>query len=278
MKILFSPSEGKTIPHKTTPQNGKIPQNATNCIQHRLDSINSTPTSQTSFQAALYEGLFLEHSAIKDAIKAYAAFLQSASEGEISALFGSKHIDLDELNIAQNLLNAPNIESIRLYNGVGYKALDFASLDSKAQKYLYNHLYIFSNLFGVVRADWALPYYNVHQGKGRGAFELKALYRALKPALDVFFAHSDVLDLRAEAYIKAYMPKSCAHYTQVNFLKNGKKVSHYAKYYRGLYARAVAQNHITSTKMLIDFTPAFLSLKNVTHAQNTTILTYEARH
>lgn len=133
IKILFSPSEGKNKPQNMT----KTLHNASSCI---LDS---------------------------QAVREYMVFLQTASEKEIASLFGSKILDMHDLALSQNLLASPRVEAIRLYSGVGYKALDFETLDSKARDYLYKNLYIFSNLFGAVRADEPLPYYNLHQGKGR---------------------------------------------------------------------------------------------------------------
>lgn len=246
MKILFSPSEGKIIP------NGDL----------RVFDLESLESNGVSL-------------AVKEAVEEYIAFLQSGAESEIATLFGTKKLDLDELALAQNCLNAPCVEAVRLYNGVGYKALDFESLDSQAKSYVREHLYIFSNLFGMLRADTPLPYYNLHQGKGKGTFALKALYKNLKPSIDEILENSEVLDLRAEAYLKVYQVEKCKHYTQVMFLKNGKRVSHYAKHYRGIYARVVAQKGLDSTKELEHLEIAGLVLSEVKHGKNATILTYE---
>ena len=242
MKIFFAPSESKNIPH-----------NSPYCLNSYIaDTLHS------------------------NALNAYLQFLQKASESEIMAVFGSKSLDLQDLALCQNLLQAPTLEAIRLYSGVAYKALDFESLESAAQEYIRENLYIFSNLFGMVRADEPLAYYNLHQGKGREVFALKTLYEGLKPALDIFFQDCEVLDLRAEAYIKVYPLKHCKISAQVVFLKNGKKVSHYAKFYRGLYARAIAQQGISSIEQLAGLKLDSLKLLSTQHSQNATILTYEA--
>lgn len=246
IKILFSPSEGKIIP-----------------------SDNPQVSALQVFQV---KNVSL---AVQEALKEYVTFLQSGTEGEIATLFGTKSLDLDELTLAQNCLNSPCVEAVRLYNGVGYKALDFESLDSKAMTYVRENLYIFSNLFGIVRADTFLPYYNLHQGKGKGIFALKTLYKNLKPSIDELLENSEVLDLRAEAYLKAYQADKCQHYTQVVFLKNGKRVSHYAKHYRGIYARVVAQKGVDSSKELEDLAFDGLSLCDKKVFKNATILTYE---
>ena len=118
MKILFSPSEGKNKPQNTT-------KTSHNALSHILDS---------------------------QAVREYITFLQTASESEIASLFGSKILDMRDFALSQNLPTSPRVEAIKLYSGVGYKALDFESLDFKAQSYVRENLYIFSNLFGAVRA------------------------------------------------------------------------------------------------------------------------------
>lgn len=241
MKILFSPSEGKIMPNASF--------------------------SKTSVK--------LESSVIDSALKAYQTYLKSASEAEIAKLFGSKRIDLEVLNLCQNCHSAPTIEAIKLYSGVGYKALDFNSLESSAKSYILKNLYIFSNLFGAIRADYKLPFYNLHQGCGVGAFSLNALYKALKVELDKMFCEAEVIDLRAEAYIKAYGLDS-KHYI-AQFLKQGKKISHYAKHYRGIYARAMAQGNITKGADLEHLEIPNLALIDIKCAKNATILTYEAK-
>lgn len=248
IKILFSPSEGKYKPQEcrqTTPNQHKDSEN--------LPYLNT------------------------QAVRSYLEFLNTRSENEIAKLFGSKALNPKELELVQNLLFSPRIESIRLYNGVAYGALDFESLDSQSQDYLFKNFYIFSNLFGLVRADDQIPYYNLHQGKGVGDFELKTLYRYIAPTLDELFAGVQVLDLRAEAYMKAYMPpmSNPMQYYQVHFLKNGKKVSHYAKFYRGAYVRSLALSGIENLDELESLYVEGLRLKDQIFAHNATILVYE---
>lgn len=248
MKILLSPSEGKIIPSRIS----------------KGEDIQVFQTQSGAISLA-----------VQKAVKEYVAFLQSGDESEIATLFGTQKLDLDELALAQNCLSSPCIEAIRLYNGVGYKALNFESLDSQAMAYMREHLYIFSNLFGMLRADTPLPYYNLHQGKGKGAFALKTLYKNLKPSIDELLEQDEVLDLRAEAYLKVYQVDKCKHYTQVVFLKNGKRVSHYAKHYRGIYARVVAEKGVDSSRELEHLAFDELSLCDKKAFENATILTYE---
>lgn len=248
IKILFSPSEGKYKPHKIQQMD-----------QNRHSDSGEIPCLNPQ------------------AVQSYLEFLNTRSKNEIAKLFGSKMLNLEELEAVQNLLLSPRIESIRLYSGVAYGALDFESLDSQSQDYLFKNLYIFSNLFGLVRADDRIPYYNLHQGKGVGDFELKTLYRHIAPTLDEMFAGVQVLDLRAEAYIKAYMlpVSNPTQYYQVHFFKNGKKVSHYAKFYRGIYARSIALSGIKNLDELESLYVDGLRLKDQISMGNATILVYE---
>ncbi|WP_435387637.1 peroxide stress protein YaaA, partial [Helicobacter japonicus] len=58
-------------------------------------------------------------------------------------------------------------------------------------------------------------------------------------------------------------------------LKNGKKVSHYAKFYRGIYARAIAQKAISHLDELLTLEIENLHFCKKEYIQNATILTYE---
>lgn len=247
MKILFAPSEGKVIPQDL---------------------------HKSHLHKALGEDSCLLPP-IRAALEAYREYLMHAPESKIATLFGSKALDMHTLALCQNILNTPRIQAIELYNGVAYKALDFEHLDTRAKAYICENVYIFSNLFGAVQAGEYLPYYNLHQGKGVGAFELKTLYRGLKAYLDAHFKDSQVLDLRPEIYMKAYSPSVHCH--KVEFLKNAKKLSHYAKFYRGLYVRTLAQMGITSTSELEKLEFPSLKLIDFKQLQNATILTYDIR-
>ena len=68
--------------------------------------------------------------------------------------------------------------------------------------------------------------------------------------LDKYLKDNEILDLRAGFYQKAY--KLELPHTKVEFFKNGKKSTHYSKYYRGLLLRNIAINgEITSPFQLI---------------------------
>ncbi|MCI7484987.1 MAG: YaaA family protein [Helicobacter sp.] len=243
MYILFSPSESKNIP------------------THRHD----TKQSELKY-------LFSQKAYKTRALHSYLEALKTSNEAKLHALFGSKVIDLDSLSLSQNLLSARKIKAIELYSGVGYKALDFASLPKREREFLESSLLIFSNLFGTVLASDELPYYNLHQGKGFGDFALKTIYTRQERDLHEFLLGSEILDLRAEAYVKV-SPVHVPH-TQIEFLKNGKKISHFSKHYRGIFARQIALHRcmLSEIESLEFENLRLLESKNLGHKR---LLSYE---
>jgi len=72
---------------------------------------------------------------------------------------------------------------------------------------------------------------------------VKILYRQnFSDEIDEWLGDDDILDLRAEFYEKFYRIQK--PFATFKFLKNGKVVSHYAKAYRGIVLRQVAQNWV----------------------------------
>lgn len=245
MKILFSPSEGK---------------NSTKIIS-KEDSFDFLDT------------LAVGGEELKENVFRYIEIL-SSEDSVLCKLFGSKNLNsksiLDEMSLCSNMGKSSRIEAIRLYDGVAYKALDFSHLSSNSQEYIFKNVLIFSNLFGMVRADDGLPFYKYNQNFKSNDFGLAQLYKKLTPKIDRYLQDEKILDLRAEIYIKAYEIKG--EHTRVEFLKNGKKVSHYAKYYRGIYLKELSEKQSDN---LEDMQIKDLELIDVKHHKNITTLIYE---
>lgn len=245
MKILFSPSEGK---------------NSTKIIS-KEDSFDFLDT------------LAVGGEELKQNVFRYIEIL-SSEDSVLCKLFGSKNLNsksiLDEMSLCSNMGKSSRIEAIRLYDGVAYKALDFSHLSSNSQEYIFKNVLIFSNLFGMVRADDGLPFYKYNQNFKYNDFGLAQLYKKLTPKIDRYLQDEKILDLRAEIYIKAYEIKG--EHTRVEFLKNGKKVSHYAKYYRGIYLKELSEKQSDN---LEDMQIKDLELIDVKHHKNITTLIYE---
>lgn len=175
-------------------------------------------------------------------IHAYLSNLQNASEAELRKVFGTKSVSLETLRRCGEILDSPRVCAIELYNGVAYKALDFAEMDSRAKEFVLGSVLIMSNLFGLVRASDRLPFYHLNQNYKSKLLSLRALYQAQEEEIDKLLATEQdgvqngvIVDLRAQIYSKAY-PIKLAHYV----LNLPSKVSHQAKLHRGLALRELA--------------------------------------
>ena len=212
MKILFSPSEAKTAV-------------SSNKFIDRGDFI--------------FPNLYEKRCGI---LKIYDDFLQKATVEKISKLFGVKNLT-DEPSLRESLFKKGAIKAVLRYDGVAYKHLDYRSLDSAAQDFIDKNTLIFSNLFGPVLATDALPEYKLKQGERIDGLNLEEFYRQnFSGEIDGWLGDDDILDLRAEFYEKFYRIRK--PFATFKFLKNGKVVSHYAKAYRGIVLRQVAQNGV----------------------------------
>ncbi|PAF48515.1 hypothetical protein BKH46_01005 [Helicobacter sp. 12S02634-8] len=213
MKILFSPSEGK----------------------------RHTEISRAQADFSFLDDLPSKGEALRAHIARYRELLNQ-DDTIIAKMLGFKHLGsqgaMDELLLCTHLGKTSTIEAIRLYDGVSYKALDFENLPQRAQEYVLGHTLICSNLFGLVRASDKLAFYKCNQNFKFQDFSLQTLYKRLAPIIDVYLGDALILDLRAEIYIKAYPLKG--RNIRIEFYQDGKKISHYAKYYRGLYLRALS--------------------------------------
>ena len=212
MKILFSPSEAKTAV-------------SSNKFIDRGDFI--------------FPNLYEKRCEI---LKIYDDFLQKATVEKISKLFGVKNLT-DEPSLRESIFKKGAIKAVLRYDGVAYKHLDYRSLDSTAQDFIDKNTLIFSNLFGPVLAADALPEYKLKQGERIDGLNLEEFYRQnFSGEIDGWLGDDDILDLRAEFYEKFYRIRK--PFATFKFLKNGKVVSHYAKAYRGIVLRQVAQKGV----------------------------------
>lgn len=245
MKILFSPSEGKNLT--------KIISKEDN-----FDFLDTLAVGGEELRENIFR--YLEILKLEDDV--------------LCKLFGSKNLSsksiLDEMAMCANMGKSSRIEAIRLYDGVAYKALDFDGLIQKSQEYIFENVLIFSNLFGMIRSDDRVPFYKYNQNFRYGDFGLVQFYKKLTPKIDRYLQDEKILDLRAEIYVKAYEIKG--EHTRVEFLKNGKKVSHYAKYYRGIYLKELSQKQ---SENLQEMQIKDLELIDIKHHKNITTLIYE---
>lgn len=221
MKILLSPSESKQDP---------------------AENVGSDERDIGLLDDVMWGG----QAARNANIHAYLSILQNASEAELCKVFGTKSVSLESLRRCGEILDSPRVCAIELYNGVAYKALDFAEMDSRAKEFVLGSVLIMSNLFGLVRASDRLPFYHLNQNYKSKLLSLRALYQAQEEEIDKLLATEQnggqnggqngvIVDLRAQIYSKAY-PIKLAHYV----LNLPSKVSHQAKLHRGLALRELA--------------------------------------
>ncbi len=243
MKILFAPSESKEY-------GGKFP-----------------PINKESFCCPeLYEKRF-------EVVEIYQNFIDNASIEDLKKLFGVK----DERQINKfkvNIFKEKTLKAVERYNGVAYQYLDYPSLTKKQQEFIDKNLIIFSNLFGAILASDLIPFYKLKQGEPIGNFKPEKFYKKyFQEAIDEFIGDELLLDLRAGFYEKFYTVKK--PFITMKFLKNGKTVSHWAKAYRGLVLKQVAEFQPEIEEEILDIKFKNMKLIETKRTKNKTELIYE---
>lgn len=219
MIILFAPSEGKREGGESLPLNK---------------------------ESLIFPDLYPERLKV---IEQYEKVVQGGSDEELFELFGIKD-PKEYTRYKEGFSSAPTMKAIERYDGVAYDYLGYSQLSQKAQEYIDKDVILFSNLFGPLRAGDYIPDYKLKQGSSIGSFVPDKHYKEYFTAtLDEMIGDQEILDLRAGFYDKFYMPKTKP--TTLKFLKEGKVVSHWAKAYRGIVLREVAQHDIGSIQELL---------------------------
>ena len=237
LKILFSPAEGKKSGGDETPK----------------ELLGSNSARQTI-------------------LNAYNTIVQNSNEDEIKQLFGFKKFSDCEPYI-NDIFNSPLMCAIERYQGVAYEYLDFDSLHVEVKEYIKSNAIIFSNLYGPILGGDTIANYKVKQGNDIGEEIPDKFYKdRFSYQLDLYLGDSEILDLRAGYYDKFY--KVTSPYTTLKFLKDGKTVSHWAKAYRGLVLKAVAENNISTMKEFMSLEIENLQVKEIKVIKNKTEIIY----
>lgn len=205
-------------------------------------------------------------------LNTYNTIIQNSNEDEIKELFGFKKFSDCEPYI-NDIFNSPLMCAVERYQGVAYEYLKFDSLDEKTQEYIKSNSIIFSNLYGPILGGDTIANYKVKQGNDIGTIIPDKFYKdRFTYQLDLYLGESEILDLRAGYYDKFY--KVTKPYTTLKFLKGGKTVSHWAKAYRGLVLKAVAQNSINSMEEFMALEIDGLNVQEIKVIKNKTEIIY----
>ena len=205
-------------------------------------------------------------------LHSYINVLQQGDMEKLSFMFGLKK-ESDILKYKKEIIHEPAMKAIERYTGVAFDYLDYQGLDKNAQSYIDQNLLIFSNLFGILFADSLIPEYRLQQGKPIGEIKPEQFYKPLlQTLLDTHLEGEDILDIRAGFYDKYYKPT--LPYTTLKFIKGGKVVSHWAKAYRGIVLREIAEANIDSLETFMKLPIEGLSIHEIQTKKNKTEITY----
>ena len=243
MKILFSPSETK------------------------IAGGDEISFNKSSF---IFPELFEKRMEI---VKQYNDFITSASKEELIKLFGTKKEDVIE-QYSKDLFKTPTTKVIQRYDGVAFDYLEYPKLNLDEKSYIDENVLIFSNLFGVLKAgDTGLPDYKLKQGETFSNLKIEKFYMDnFSKVLDEYLKDEDIIDLRAGFYEKFY--KIEKSYVTMKFIKDGKVVSHWAKAYRGIILKLLAQNSISSIEELMSMQIENLKIEEIKKQKLKTEIVY----
>ena len=90
--------------------------------------------------------------------------------------------------------------------------------------------------------------------------------------LDEYLKDEDIIDLRAGFYEKFY--KIEKPYTTMKFIKDGKVVSHWAKAYRGIILKLLAQNSVKTIDELMNMEVQNLRIEEIKKQKIKTEIVY----
>ncbi len=234
MKILFSPSETKII-------------------GGTKDSKDNLPF--------LFPKLYDKHEKI---LKLYQEYIENASDETLGKLFGVKDITIFK---SVDIFKDPTLKAVERYTGVAYDYLLYHDMNENEQRFIDNHMIIFSNLFGPIPAGYPVPNYKLKQGEKLGSFAIEKYYKEhFSDNLDAMLENEFTIDLRAGFYLKFYTPK--VNHITMKFLKGGKVVSHWAKAYRGAIAKELAHHQPENEKEFQKIRFKNLEIKEIIRRKN----------
>ena len=120
---------------------------------------------------------------------------------------------------------------------------------------------------------YGIPDYKLKQNEKIGDFELEKFYNEkFTSKLNEFLENEEIIDLRAGFYEKFY--KIEKPYLTMKFLKDEKVVSHWAKAYRGIILKLLAQNKIKTIDELMNMEIQNLKIEEIKKQKQKTEIVY----
>ncbi len=209
----------------------------------------------------------------EEIFRIYENLLKHSSIEELKIWFGLKN-EKEVTRYKQSLTNKPSMKAIQRYTGVAFDALDYDKLSGDAQKYVDENVVLFSNLFGPIKANDLIPDYKYKQGAKLPNTNVEKFYNEHFSKLLDDELGEEIIDIRAGYYEKFYKVKK-ANVLTFKFIKDGKVVSHWAKFYRGKLLQALANNNITCFSDFMNFQIEGLKLVEIQEKKNVKLLIME---
>ena len=187
-------------------------------------------------------------------------------------MFGLKK-ESDIKTHIKDIIHEPAMKAIERYTGVAFDHLAYPELTPDARRYVDDHVILCSNLFGFLRADDLIPEYRLKQGAAVGDIKVDKFYHEYGASLmEAHLKDEEILDLRAGFYDKFYKPAK--PYTTLKFIKDGKVVSHWAKAYRGIVLREIANAGVESIEAFMKLPIEGLRIHEMQTKKNRTEIIY----
>ncbi|MCP2637374.1 peroxide stress protein YaaA [Microbacterium sp. HD4P20] len=172
----------------------------------------------------------------------------SADEDEAARVLRLGATQRGEVAVNAALRESPTMAAVDRYTGVLYDALDAASLDASARRWLATHVMVHSAPFGPVGALDAIPGYRL--GATASLPGLPPLRRVWNEAVTSALhdlAPGFILDLRSEAYVAlgAVPPSVGARYVRVVTESTDgavRALNHFNKHAKGALVRRLAED------------------------------------
>jgi cytoplasmic iron level regulating protein YaaA (DUF328/UPF0246 family) len=155
---------------------------------------------------------------------------------------------LGEVAVNARLRDAPTMAAVDRYTGVLYDALDAASLQSAARRWVGAHVLVHSAPFGPIGALDPIPAYRL--GAAASVPGLPPLRRVWADAVTAAIEALDprfVLDLRSEAYVALGAVPASVSSSYVRVVTEGeggavRALNHFNKHAKGALVRRLAED------------------------------------